>query len=104
MNAKPERQLESNCLAFARSRGWVCWKNEPTGNKGIPDDSLLSPDGATIILVEFKRPDGRGRLSQEQRRWLGRCRLAFVIDNFSDFARLLEHYERPDFLRFEEEK
>lgn len=66
-----ERELERECVKMARAAGWVCWKNEKNGLKGIPDYSMLRGDGR-FMLVEFKRPDGCGRLSDEQRTWLDR--------------------------------
>ena len=56
----PEQEFERRCVAEARRQGWTCWKNEHNGLKGIPDYSMLNPDGR-FILVEFKRPDGKGR-------------------------------------------
>ena len=67
----PEREFEQRCVAEARRQGWTCWKNEHNGLKGIPDYSMLHPDGR-FILVEFKRPDGKGRASPLQLVWLER--------------------------------
>ena len=50
-----ETEIERACRAYARERGWVCWKNEKNGNKGIPDDTFLSPDGMRFLLIEFKK-------------------------------------------------
>lgn len=63
-----EKEFEKKCINYARQHGWAAWKNENNGNKGIPDYSLLSPSGK-FLLVEFKRPDGTGRLSMEQIHW-----------------------------------
>ena len=89
MVTHPERDFERRCVAEARRRGWVCWKNENNGLKGIPDYSMLHPDGR-FLLVEFKRPDGKGRLSPEQRTWLKRFPVTcHVIASYEEFCALL---------------
>lgn len=84
-----ELDLEKRCRAWARANGWVAWKNEKNGCKGIPDDSFLSPDGNTFLLVEFKK-DARQRLRPEQETWRQRYpNVIFVIYSFDDFKALL---------------
>lgn len=86
----PEHDFEQHCVAIARAAGWVCWKNEKNGLKGIPDYSMLHPDGR-FLLVEFKRPDGGGRLSSAQKTWLERFpKTAYVVDDEKYFVELLE--------------
>lgn len=88
MNA-PERDFERRCIAEARRQGWACWKNEGNGNKGIPDYSLLNPDGR-FLLVEFKRPDGKGRVSKEQETWRRRFpEVVHVIDSYEGFLQAI---------------
>lgn len=88
-----ERDFEKRCIAMARKEGWSCWKNEKNGNKGIPDFSLLHPDGR-FLLVEFKRPDGGGRLSPMQQVWIDRFPdVVKVIDSLEDFKAAIG-YER----------
>lgn len=85
----PERDFERRCVAEARRQGWTCWKNENNGLKGIPDYSMLHHDGR-FLLVEFKRPDGKGRLSAEQRTWLSRFPVTcHVIASYEEFRTLL---------------
>ena len=84
-----ELTFEKQCRSHARACGWVCWKNEKNGCKGIPDDSFLSPDGNTFLLVEFKK-DARQRLRPEQETWRQRYpHVIFVIYSFDDFKELL---------------
>ena len=82
----PEREFEQRCVDLARANGWTCWKNEHNGLKGIPDYSMLHPDGR-FMLVEFKRPDGKGRASPLQRVWAERfpktVRLVETMEEFS---------------------
>ena len=83
----PELEFEQRCVAIARAMGWTCWKNEHNGLKGIPDYSMLHPDGR-FLLVEFKRPDGKGRVSMEQQAWLNRFPLTVcILDNYEDFKK-----------------
>ena len=86
----PEREFEQRCVDEARRHGWTCWKNEHNGLKGIPDYSMLHPDGR-FCLVEFKRPDGKGRASPLQRVWLERFpNTVKIVDNWDTFLAVLE--------------
>ena len=86
--AHKERDLETLCCNLARGMGFASWKNEPKGNKGIPDRSFLSP-GGTFFFVEFKR-DGRQHLREGQEVWRDRWpQLFHRIDNTKDFMALL---------------
>lgn len=88
MTARKESDFEKECVMLARRNGWDAWKNEGNGNKGIPDHSFLK--GSRFVMVEFKREDGSGRVSQEQRRWQERHPLnVFFCDNMDDFIRIL---------------
>lgn len=83
-----EFALEKECLDIARRHGWVCWKNEKNGNKGIPDDSLLNPDGR-FFLIEFKK-DEHQRLRPEQVLWSRRFpNIVHRIDSKVAFCDLL---------------
>lgn len=83
-----ERELECRCRNYARQQGWVCWKNENNGNKGIPDDSFLSPTGR-FLLVEFKTT--RGRLRKEQKIWQSRFPdIVKIVRTFKEFSELLQ--------------
>lgn len=87
-----EKQLEQMCRAYARERGWVCWKNEKNGCKGIPDDSFLSPDGSAFFLVEFKKDD-KQMLRPEQKTWRERYPdVVKVVTNFDEFKAILAKF------------
>lgn len=86
---KIEKELEDKCITFARSQGWDCWKNENNGNKGIPDHSLLSPDGR-FIMVEFKASE-KAHIRHEQLVWKERHdNVIFFIHSFDDFCELIK--------------
>lgn len=85
---RQERDLETLCCNIARGMGFASWKNDPKGNKGIPDRSFLSPSGS-FFFVEFKK-DARQRLREGQAVWRDRWpHLFHRIDNSEDFMRLL---------------
>lgn len=88
-----ELELEKRCRQHARRHGWVCAKLERNGNKGIPDDLFISPDGG-CLLVEFKK-DERQKPRPEQAIWLQRFpNLAHLIGSWDDFCTLLNLPEK----------
>lgn len=83
-----ELDIERVCRQHARAAGWVAWKNEKNGNKGIPDDSFLHPDGR-FYLVEFKK-DARQHARPEQELWLRRFpHVAHLISSVKEFDAIL---------------
>lgn len=85
-----ELHLERQCRSIARAHGWMAWKNERNGNKGIPDDSFLHPDGR-FFLVEFKK-NATAKPRQEQRLWLEKfpdtARLIYSVEQFCDLLQI----------------
>ena len=65
---KSEKKLENDCCMIARAKGLAAFKLEGTRHKGIPDREFMMRGGQSIY-VEFKRPDGRGIVSPEQKVW-----------------------------------
>lgn len=83
-----ERDIETACRRIARAHGWVAWKNEKNGNKGIPDSSFLHPDGR-FYLIEFKK-DAQQHPRPEQATWLARFpATCHLISSVTDFCALL---------------
>ena len=66
---KSELNLERECCDIARSVGLAAVKIENNGHTGVPD-RLFIAEGGNVLFVEFKRPDGRGNVSDEQSFWL----------------------------------
>lgn len=88
-----EKELEQQCVLYARAHGWDAWKNENNGNKGIPDHSLLKRD--VFLMVEFKRPDGGGRISKEQLLWKNRHpHTVHFCNSLDNFKEILDCYEK----------
>lgn len=84
-----ELTLEKECRNIARRAGWIACKLEKNGNKGIPDDLFISPNGR-CVLIEFKK-DEHQRPRPEQKLWLERFpRLAHLIGSREQFLKALE--------------
>lgn len=91
-HAKSELILEQECCNIARQKGLVAVKLEKNKHKGIPDYMFIQ-EGGKCLFVEFKRPDGRGVASGEQRFWakfLGYSHR--FIDSEDEFERIIEWY------------
>jgi len=87
-----ERKLEIDCCTYARKRGIIAVKLGRNAHKGIPDYMFIA-EGGRAMFVEFKRPDGRGVVSSEQKYWaefLGYSHR--FIDNFEDFKKRLDEF------------
>ena len=65
---KSEKKLENDCCMIARAKGLAAFKLEGIRHVGIPDREFMMRGGQSIY-VEFKRPDGRGIVSPEQKAW-----------------------------------
>lgn len=61
----PENDFERKCQNIVKSAGLLYLKLEKNGHTGVPDRIILSKNGR-FLLVEFKRPDGLGRVSECQ--------------------------------------
>ena len=85
-----EKQLEEKCCEYARQKGIVAVKLENVGMVGIPDRMFIKEGGKTLF-VEFKSPNGKGVVSNEQKFWLKYLGDAgHVIDDFEDFIKLID--------------
>lgn len=85
---RQEYELEKMCKEYARRQGWVIWKNVPDGCKGVPDTSLLAPNGR-FIMVEFKR-DAHAKIRPEQIFWQNTFPdKVHFISSYDDFVQLI---------------
>ncbi|MCQ2319302.1 MAG: SID1 transmembrane family member [Bacteroidales bacterium] len=83
-----EHELEQQCVRYARSRGWDCWKNENNGCRGIPDHSSLK--SGVFFMVEFKR-SATAHIRPEQKLWQQRHPdIVFFCHSEEMFRNLLE--------------
>ena len=62
---KTERELQKECLKYARDLGFFARKVETPHYRGFPD-CLFIFEGS-VFFVEFKHPNNRGRLSEHQK-------------------------------------
>ena len=82
---KSEKDLENACCMIARAKGLAAVKLEKNGHVGIPDREFMRRGGQSIY-VEFKRPDGCGIVSKEQKVW------ADFIGNSHFFCSSIEEF------------
>lgn len=68
-----ESALESSMRLYSRACGGKAYKFISPGNPGVPDRVCVFP-GGRVIFVELKRPDGKGRYSQQQLKEIARLR------------------------------
>lgn len=85
-----ELELEQRCCAYARSQHVAAVKLERNGHKGIPDRLFIFRTGITIF-VEFKKPEGGGIVSKEQRFWLDFLKpAATLVSDFDTFTIIVD--------------
>lgn len=60
-----ESKLQANFVRKAKELGCVCFKMDGSV-KGVPDVFLRTQ--LNTVLIEFKTPTGRGRISKHQQR------------------------------------
>jgi hypothetical protein len=63
-----EKEIEQKLKKMIERHGGLCLKWVCPGWLGVPDRICLLP-GGTVIFVELKRPDGKGRLGAMQKWW-----------------------------------
>ena len=65
-NITTEKQLEQECCRIARKMGLMAMKIEKNNHTGAADRIIVKRGGISIF-VEFKNPNGKGILSDEQK-------------------------------------
>lgn len=82
-----ERDLEKQCVAWARKEGFLVLKLTPAGQRGYPDRVFLQRE--RICFVEFKREGEKVTPIQMRRmeRLLDLGYRVFVIRDFRTFKR-----------------
>lgn len=66
-----EKDVEKKLRKVIELHGGLCLKWVCPGWLGVPDRICLLP-GGTVIFVELKRPDGKGKLGAMQKWWARR--------------------------------
>ncbi len=84
---KDEYDLEQRCCDYARKNGIAAVKLE--GQNGIPDRLFISR-GGKCLFIEFKKQDGSGIISKEQKFWLKFLgENGMICNNFDDFVEII---------------
>ena len=91
---KNERELQAKCLKVARAQGLIARKVETPAFNGFPDCIFILDN--RFMLIEFKHPNGTGKLSPIQMKDHARLRDVGVnvpvVDDFSTFCSLLARF------------
>ena len=81
-----ESQLQKKCISYAKKHGWLAFKWSAPAHRGVPD-CLFFKQGR-LVIVEFKSPQGTGRLSPLQQQTIGELQdTGFEVQVVKD-----EHY------------
>jgi hypothetical protein len=90
MNHKNERELQKACLKHARALGMFARKVETPNYRGFPDCIFIHE--GRVFFVEFKHPNGSGRLSSLQAADIATLerhdQQVFIINNYAAFSDL----------------
>ena len=54
MNPMLEKDIERKVVAYAKSKGVLCFKFASPGNRGVPDRILIK--NGRVLFLELKRP------------------------------------------------
>lgn len=88
-----EKELEQWAYAKAKSAGMLLLKQ--TSQTGIPDRILMTPKA--FCFIEFKRSDGKGRLSPSQyvthKRLRERGYTVHVVDSKEQFINIINEVQ-----------
>ena len=85
---KNESAFEQDFCEILRNFGWETLKMDGV-RRGFPDRMLLSDDGL-VIFVEFKNPNGSGKLSPAQEHWLEK------LDSMDQMVAVVETIEQAE--------
>ena len=89
-----ERELQAKCLKHARAQGVFARKVETPAFNGFPDCIFFYQ--GRCMLIEFKHPNGKGRLAPIQVKDHGRLLevevIVWIVDSFDFFTAVLEDF------------
>ena len=82
-----EKTLQAACLRDAKVKGWLTYKFASPSKRGVPDVIMIR--GGRVVFVEFKHPNGTGKLSPLQEIEINKLRgqdmEVYVINNRGTF-------------------
>ncbi len=80
-----EAAIENRFVRWCQKQNIPCLKLAIVNGRGWPDRTVLLPDGR-IVFLEFKRPDGDGKVSAQQRATIAQLKalghVAEVVESF----------------------
>jgi hypothetical protein len=92
---KREAPLQAYCMEYAEECGVKAYAWKKSNLIGAPDVILVFPGGLTVY-VEFKHPNGRGVLSENQKERIrelrGQRAPVYVCHTFAHFAKIVAHH------------
>ena len=65
MKMSTERDLEAYGKKQLQGIGCLVYKFSSPAKRGVPDSIVILPDGA-VVFIEYKHPNGQGKLSKLQ--------------------------------------
>jgi hypothetical protein len=90
-----EESLEDRSVRRAEEVGALALKLIPIGFRGFPDRTILWM--GRVAFVEFKRPDGSGKVAAQQSRWHDMLRragfLVYLVETDDEFTGILNLME-----------
>ena len=93
---KLEKDLEARCIKHVENLGGKCLKVKAEGQRGFPDRLIILD--RFMGLVEFKRPDGKGKVSRHQERFIDFLTAkrvpCLITDSYEEFAEWLHVYSK----------
>ena len=89
-----EAQFQAKCLRIARGMGCLAFKFE-SNFIGVPDAIIIPPSGV-VFFIEFKNPNGTGRVSALQERMHEVIRKnnvkVFVVASDAEFQAVMREF------------
>ena len=75
--------------AYAERHGWLVYKFEAPGHRGVPDRLFIR--NGTVVFIEVKRPGEEARDLQDyvQNKMRMKGALVFTVDNLEEAKRIL---------------
>ena len=59
-----EKEIEKKVCAYAKSKGWLCYKFPSPSQRGVPDRIYMK--SGLIFFIEFKAPGKRATKLQDK--------------------------------------
>lgn len=86
-----ERDIQKKVITYARERGCLCYKMDPTNAVGVPDYLVINPVGR-VLFIEFKQLGKKPTVMQvrEHNRLREHLVSVTVVDNVAQGKELID--------------